>query len=1143
MIISLLKKYCYQRKNLVAQKPSVPDLHIRRVESWKADYMDQIPDWSSSNRQYNLAQFSEIAEAQSEDAVRDTNFAPAIGRGSGFDANYYSSSVHSRLDNQYNSKDRAENNSNYEYIDESQKRKPKKRITHKLLKPGSMEKAHSFVKPILPPLNIDKIRDDKQNVLALQGFQDIFVSDLYGKSPIPSAVITKIKPMPGLDLSDAEGEASDEYHSEKREVQDPSGLQKIRMLVKKMVDQNTLKDLPELTLFLDEGNAPQSDRANNSSLIIEKRKPKKGSDGSLFTWACEIESKSLLFNKLKESKENLKDEEETKEYSSAKESLTNDKMRLCLVNLLLEYVWNFEWSLNQKVALYESDSDVEYKMEYINTLKTLFNTQCINNILYCHLSSTQIYNKTQETEIIKIHDIFSDYLNHLYSSDLTFIMDYDGTIHYAPSIQPFSTPFDNLQANRPVLFPAPLTPEKACLFSLLSKMALYNEFTLKVQVESTLKYLPWTQHSTSRYPSYPLALSRTQQDMNFGMEGEKTFINTTHKAIHDNELLDSPSFTASKRGALMREAANKTRTGDFDVGLFPKKKEQSSPARKFFGANHNLSSFDASAVLQIKTNDSRNSFWINGIAYSSEKINRELLRKKSDMFLVRISNSIWYKVGNISSDDILWWKEIDKDITLLSSYVKEVKSRVTIFQIIDTVIDPLLAIKRILIDVLLKDRKNTGLGSGALQSPFLNVESWRGSSHAQKSPNSYQRRDNAKSLRNDAAYQKEMLKLVASYLAVLSNIFLIWKTQEAFKLIWELFIKDKQWQETVESYTTKLFSNDLLTDAQKRMLRVEQPQTIININESILNFEDEEEVKDKNKGVNVKENIEIVQKNLTVIWSQLSTAIRYYYWINLFLQSALCDAKNKSKNSSKSSKSSGFGEVVEEVEQEFEEDDDEEDKEHFSNVPRTTANNWGEEKNWAQQKLLRYWIKVQKSVLFNYAFLIAPQRGYLLEYLNLNSTTFRSSHPPFTVPKKYTLTLTTLLYIESLFSSCEKSLYPRIFTDELTLLFLILHFTSFWKLYKHHLSKSSSILWNAQINESTNMSAIMKYQQYLNLTDVNQAALELCKLHLKWVWVLVNNRSAVIRKNIYQLKILPFLVNEIQLEYQDSQRQAAMGKA
>ena len=110
-------------------------------------------------------------------------------------------------------------------------------------------------------------------------------------------------------------------------------------------------------------------------------------------------------------------------------------------------------------------------------------------------------------------------------------------------------------------------------------------------------------------------------------------------------------------------------------------------------------------IAQTTVNTSSSSlYWMNGIGYTIDRVNKEHLRKKSDIFFVRISNSICYKIGNLNSEDVAWCHEIDKDISLLTHYIKEVKTRITIFQIIDTIIDPLLAIKRVLIGVLLKEK-------------------------------------------------------------------------------------------------------------------------------------------------------------------------------------------------------------------------------------------------------------------------------------------------------------------------------------------------------------------------------------------------------------------------------------------------------
>lgn len=120
---------------------------------------------------------------------------------------------------------------------------------------------------------------------------------------------------------------------------------------------------------------------------------------------------------------------------------------------------------------------------------------------------------------------------------------------------------------------------------------------------------------------------------------------------------------------------------------------------------------------------------------------------------------------------------------LLSQYISKVNSRISIFQIKDTVLAPLIALKKILSDVILKDRRSFNTGTGLIQSPFLNVESWRAASNAQKSPNFTRFKENSSSRQSEQQYEKTIREVVASYLDTLSAIFMRCKTQETFKMI------------------------------------------------------------------------------------------------------------------------------------------------------------------------------------------------------------------------------------------------------------------------------------------------------------------------------------------------------------------------
>ena len=254
---------------------------------------------------------------------------------------------------------------------------------------------------------------------------------------------------------------------------------------------------------------------------------------------------------------------------------------------------------------------------------------------------------------------------------------------------------------------------------------------------------------------------------------------------------------------------------------------------------------------------------------------------------------------------------------------------------------------------------------------------------------------------------------------------------------------------------------------------------------------------DKNVNVNIVENIESIKKNFETACHQINSAIRYYHCVNMFLKHAYEDVQNRSKRHYKSSKATDSTDIVQEVGQELEDDDDEFDRQEFTSTQLIGNEMEANSRNTAQQKLLKYWIKVQKNVLFNYAFLISPQRGLIIEYLDLNCTSYQFSKEGVnTIPTRYALTMTSLKYIESLFTSVEKSLYNRIFTDELVLIFTMMHWFSFVNLYRK-LSIDENLDIYCKDDESQNISAIMKYHQKLSKMDINHAALELCKHHLK----------------------------------------------
>lgn len=121
---------------------------------------------------------------------------------------------------------------------------------------------------------------------------------------------------------------------------------------------------------------------------------------------------------------------------------------------------------------------------------------------------------------------------------------------------------------------------------ILSKIAICNEYTMKLQVENTLNYLSSYPKSFDKNDAYGYALTRTQQPF--------------------QSLL----------------------------GL-------TSPTKTLMNTNNNLNMFDMSNIQMAKdSNNQQNVLWCNGVAYSGDKCSKEKIRRKSDMFLIRITNSI-----------------------------------------------------------------------------------------------------------------------------------------------------------------------------------------------------------------------------------------------------------------------------------------------------------------------------------------------------------------------------------------------------------------------------------------------------------------------------------------------------------------------
>ena len=88
-----------------------------------------------------------------------------------------------------------------------------------------------------------------------------------------------------------------------------------------------------------------------------------------------------------------------------------------------------------------------------------------------------------------------------------------------------------------------------------------------------------------------------------------------------------------------------------------------------------------------------------------------------------------------------------------------------------------------------------------------------------------------------------------------------------------------------------------------------------------------------------------------------------------------------------------------------------------------------------------------------------------------------------------------------------------VFIDELMLFYIRTHYISFVRLYNKNFSKAD-----------------------VTLSRSKEASLALCKKHLQCLFGIARNRNEDTRRKLYQFKIVQFLTQEIELEFDVHER-------
>ena len=391
---------------------------MRRAESCKIDSLDQMPDWSCSYRQANSGQLSEIAEAHSDDAFKGTTFVEVINKSNPFEMNYYSSSTRSRLARRQISKELTETKNAEHVMNKFVDQYQINELTQPKAQP--MSKALSSVKPILPPLNIGRVRDENQNVLAIKNFHEA-TRNKSSRSPHLSAGLSRVGAIGDINLSIGEGDGSFIKGDTSRR-DDISNTQKLRNLARRLGESYFTKDLPALTKLLrsekdyeslsnTKGFENFTFKKSRTNSISKREKSSLNSKSC----SCQLEAKFLLMKKINLTKEDSKSKGDLIEHSHNKilDTYIDDKMRLLLLNLLNLFIEKFE------ITEYEG---------FFNTHNTSSHPV---NLFYCHLSSNEIYAKLKNTQEYINNYNQIDLINDLFDSDMKFCIDFDGTIHYS----------------------------------------------------------------------------------------------------------------------------------------------------------------------------------------------------------------------------------------------------------------------------------------------------------------------------------------------------------------------------------------------------------------------------------------------------------------------------------------------------------------------------------------------------------------------------------------------------------------------------------------------------------------------------------------------------------------------------------------
>eukprot|EP00347_Sterkiella_histriomuscorum_P005241 403357349 len=546
----------------------------------------------------------------------------------------------------------------------------------------------------------------------------------------------------------------------------------------------------------------------------------------------------------------------------------------------------------------------------------------------------------------------------------------------------------------------------------------------------------------------------------------------------------------------------------------------------------------------ISTLSDPNNLWLhNGISYevntpSSSKstaastVSKERIRKKLDVLLYTVDRRLKYIIQQYpDKTQTRFADELKREITTLNTYIEHQSSRIMLYQIIEVCLESILMIKKCMIDIALKTSTFVIDFSKHLSSPELISQS----NYRIKTPN-VQSSAGLERQNYLIENQKAHRTVFSEFLKLVSNLLLMSQTPESLKLLNEVLIFDEQWSECVKTFSISLFLSDIVStisftdkmNTQNVSLIIEELRGI-----NLISFDEPSFISQ----IMTTQNLDLYQMCKESIYHMLLCSLnimRYFKSVLHFFNGVIKiyfnnfgqQQKNKYPASGGPDGDGNKGELKQ----------IQLDKKPEYSSAQKGGNEQNNNSNDAQQQ--KYWKHIIRKVLYQYMYLITPPNGLLSQYLQNNSinyvnlsnqaninhvrmsspsrrtelaqtqVSYRTGNPPL----NFKLTKSVLSFTKLMFNIPDK-FTKYVFIEELMLFYIRTHYISFVRLYNKNYTKKDQIL-----------------------TQTKDISLNLCKKHLECLFCIAKNRNEDTRRKLYQFKVVQFLTQEIEMEFDFQQR-------